>query len=140
MPGDPHYACAALSDRRGWWLLQLRPLDHVLAGGQLTCFGGRREEYENAETCVRRELHEELQWCPTILTPALELWQGPTYLACFFRGTLNVPVSALRTEPRHLAVLVPVAALGGLPISLWHAAALLGIQRGDRHVEVSGSQ
>ena len=136
MVAMPQYACAFLRDARGWWLLQLRPMDILLAPGQLTCFGGRREGDEAPEACLRRELQEELGWCPRQLTPALQLWQGPRLIAGFFQGTLDVPLTQLRLEAGYRALMAPGAAHPGLPLSPWHAQAIDACQRGRALLQV----
>jgi 8-oxo-dGTP diphosphatase len=121
---EPEYACGLISDSRGWWLLQLRPSDKPLAPGRLTCFGGRREDGETAEACLRRELDEELGWCPALLSPSIELRDGPRFIALFFRGRLDIPVTRLRVEAGDAAILAPPDAIPGLPVSPWHSVVL----------------
>jgi len=133
-PPLPLYACALLQDAAGWWVLQLRPPGARHAPGQLTCFGGRREDGEDAASCLRRELTEELGWVPDALGETLELWQRETYLACFWRCRLTVAWSSLRTEPGHVALRVPARALPGLPVSPWHGAVLQAAAAGVRRV------
>src|SRR5579859_7212422 len=60
----PKYVCAILEDAEGRFLLESRLDDARLAAGRLTCFGGRREDDESPEECLRRELREELNWEP----------------------------------------------------------------------------
>ncbi len=85
----PDYACAIITDRRGWLLLELRPPSARFAAGLLTCFGGRREAGEDAPTALERELEEELGWTPAVAEPACDLWQGSWFIARFFRCTWN---------------------------------------------------
>jgi 8-oxo-dGTP pyrophosphatase MutT (NUDIX family) len=134
---QPQYACAFLSDARGWWLLQLRPVDHALAAGQLTCFGGRLHAHETAEAGLRRELHEELHWCPRQLSLVLEMWQGSIWIASFYRGELEVPLQHLTTEPGHVAILAPWPSLPGLPMSPWHDHAFRAFQRADKRLDLA---
>lgn len=130
----PDYACAIISAQDGRRLLQLRPADARHAASQLTCFGGAREPQESAETCLMRELHEELGWRPTHLRPVCDLQQGSRHLARFFACELS-PGTPLRTEPGHVAVWVPAAALPGLPLSPWHRAVLAAVDDGRTSVE-----
>jgi 8-oxo-dGTP pyrophosphatase MutT (NUDIX family) len=133
---EPEYACGLIADPRGWWLLQLRPSDQRIAPGLLTCFGGRREPGESAEACLRRELAEELGWCPASLTPTVELWKAERFIARFYRGPLDVPLARLRLEPGQAAILASPLTLPGLPVSPWHAAVFAAMQRGDRRAEI----
>ncbi len=132
---EPDYACAVISAPDGRRLLQLRPPDARHAAGQLTCFGGMREPGESAESCLRRELHEELGWDPGSLTPLCELWVGGRLIARFYHSALPDGVR-LTTEPGHAAVWVPTKALPGLPVSPWHRAVLAAVDAGAAVVEL----
>lgn len=135
-PSEPEYACAIINGADGRRLLQLRPGEARHAAGQLTCFGGAREPSETAETCLRRELHEELGWWVGDLRPACDLRQGARFIARFFHCTL--PASTpLRTEPGHVAVWVATPSLPGLPLSPWHRAVLTAVDQGLSVVEVA---
>lgn len=136
MPEDrPDYACAIIADANGRQLLQLRPVDARHAAGQLTCFGGAREPQESAESCLERELIEELGWRPTSLRRACDLRQGVRHIARFFRCTMP-PGTVLRTEPGHLALWVPVTALSAVPLSPWHRMVLEAVDRGHTVVDL----
>lgn len=126
---EPDYACAIISAPDGRRLWQLRPPDARHAAGQLTCFGGRREPGESTESCLRRELHEELGWSPRLLTPLCDLRVGGRLIARFHACAMSDGVR-LTTEPGHVALWVPDAALPGLPLSPWHRAVLAAVQRG----------
>lgn len=131
----PEHACAILTDPAGRLLLQLRPAWARHAAGQLVCFGGKRHPDEDAEACLRRELAEELGWCPAELAPALELRRGSRWIARFCLG--RVPAgTALRTEPGFQAVWAPWQALPGLPLSPWHRSALDAWRSGQGAAEV----
>jgi 8-oxo-dGTP pyrophosphatase MutT (NUDIX family) len=134
---EPEYACALIADARGWWLLQLRPGDKPLAPGQLTCFGGRLEPGETAVAGLRRELDEELGWCPRELIPAVDLRDDERFIARFFRGTLDVPLARLRTEPGDRAILAPPLALPALPVSPWHRLVLDAARDGRALVDLA---
>ena len=131
----PDYACAIISAPDGYRLLQLRPASARHAAGQLTCFGGRREPKESAETCLLRELNEELAWTATTLFPACELRQGRHFIARFFHCPM--PRSTrFSTELGHVALWIPTKALSGLPLSPWHRAVLTAVDRGVGVVEL----
>jgi 8-oxo-dGTP pyrophosphatase MutT (NUDIX family) len=134
-PAEPDYACAIITAPNGRRLLQLRPLDARHAAGQLTCFGGAREPQESAETCLRRELHEELGWTPVAMQPACDLRRGSQFIARFFYCPMT-KLATLTTEPGHQAVWVPTDALPGLPLSPWHRAVLAAVDRGESVVEL----
>jgi 8-oxo-dGTP pyrophosphatase MutT (NUDIX family) len=129
----PAYACAIIRDAGGRLLLQLRPLDARHAAGQLTCFGGAREDHETAEACLRRELVEELGWHPSVLHPACDLHQDGRFIARFFHCPYDGR-GGFTTEPGHQALWVPPSAVPGLPLSPWHRAVLDAVARGDGRV------
>ena len=136
MPADlPDYACAIIRGHDGRRLLQLRPLGARHAGGQLTCFGGAREPRESAETCLMRELHEELGWRPTDLRVACDLRQGTRHIARFFSCSMAA-ATPLRTEPGHVALWVSTPTLSALPLSPWHRAVLEAVDQGRSVVEL----
>ena len=135
LPDYPDYACAIITAADGFHLLQLRPASARHAAGQLTCFGGRREPLESAETCLLRELDEELKWTATTLFPVCDLRQGRQWIARFFRCPM--PRSTrLVTELGQVALWVPALALSGLPLSPWHRAVLAAVDRGVGVVEL----
>lgn len=131
---QPDYACAVIEDASGRLLLELRRAQAQHAADHLTCFGGRREADESDRACLLRELDEELQWMPTRMEPCCELWQGPTFIARFFR--CDVPGGTLRTEPGTCAVWAPWQSLPGLPLSPWHRHVLSAVQRREPRVDL----
>lgn len=136
MPEDlPDYACAIIRGHDGRRLLQLRPAEARHAPGQLTCFGGAREPQESAETCLMRELHEELGWSPMDLRPACDLRQGTRHIARFFHCSMAAGTK-FRTEPGHLALWVPTPVLPALPLSPWHRLVLDAVDHGGSVVEL----
>jgi 8-oxo-dGTP diphosphatase len=135
--GQPEYACAALRDPRGRWLLELRPATSRHAGDRLTCFGGRREPGEDAASCVRRELGEELGWCPERLEAVLELWDDGRFIAAFYCGQLPDPMPTLRVLPGHVAILVPDQSLAGVPLSPWHGLVIAALRGGRQRVDLA---
>ncbi len=132
----PEYCCAILSDPRGWLWLQLRPPTARVAADQLTCFGGRREEGEDAEECLHRELDEELGWRPSTLQPRCELWKGPRLIARFFAVSPAPVRAALHVEAGSCALAAPWQALPGLPVSPWHALVLAAVRAGTTRVDL----
>ncbi len=132
---QPDYACAIIAGQNGRRLLQLRPSQARHAPSQLTCFGGAREPEESSETCLERELLEELGWRPGQLRHACDLQQGPRHIARFFHCTLP-DGTTLRTEPGHVALWVPTAALPALPLSPWHRLVLEAVDRGRSVVDL----
>lgn len=132
---EPEYACAIITGADGRRLLQLRPAGARHAPGQLTCFGGARDPSETAESCLRRELFEELGWVAGQLHPACDLRQGPRFIARFFHGTMPAD-TPLRTEPGHVALWVTTACLPGLPVSPWHRAVLTAVAHGRTLVDL----
>ncbi len=132
---QPEYACALIVDPRGWLVLQLRPADARPASGLLTCFGGRCETGEDDRACLERELDEELGWRPAALARACELWQGPRFIARFYETTATLPMRAV--EPGHVAIAVPLASLGGLPLSPWHGSLIGAWRSGIARVDLA---
>ena len=57
---QPMYACGLILDERGWLVFEQQPSGARNAAGRLTCFGGRARPHESWQTCLRRELSEEL--------------------------------------------------------------------------------
>jgi 8-oxo-dGTP pyrophosphatase MutT (NUDIX family) len=131
----PDHACAVITAADGRCLLQLRPADARHAASQLTCFGGRREPRESAELCLFRELDEELGWRPPACRPLCDLRVAGRWIARFFACAMPAGVR-LATEPGHVALWVPPAALPGLPLSPWHDAVLRAVARGDATVDL----
>jgi 8-oxo-dGTP pyrophosphatase MutT (NUDIX family) len=128
----PNYCCAIIEDQHGWLLLQLRPANARFAPGQLTCFGGRREDGEDPLACIRRELHEELGWCPQELFRRVDLvGHGGRMIAWFYQACLPAGTKLL-PETDHAFVLAPWPALPALPLSNWHRESLAALRMGLR--------
>jgi 8-oxo-dGTP pyrophosphatase MutT (NUDIX family) len=138
----PEYACAVITDARGWLLLQLRPPTARVAASQVTCFGGRREADEDARACLRRELREELGWPAPDGTACCELWRGERFIARFYAlrhpSRLDRPHQHLHLEPGHVAIAAPWPSLPGLPVSPWHRRVLAAIASGGNRVDLDG--
>ena len=79
----PPYCCVILPSpsfaRKGvsgpvLFFVEARGLDATKAAGQLTCFGGKREEGEDPLECIQRECHEEMGWVPPGIRRAVDLY------------------------------------------------------------------
>jgi 8-oxo-dGTP diphosphatase len=129
----PEYACAILEDGKGRLLLESRPGHARFAAGKLTCFGGRREDGESPEQCLRRELREELNWEPAEVEKRIELWIAGAPKAWFFHASLDTGFDLSGIAPGHRGVFVSKSDLLQLPVSPWHAAVLATwLSRGAR--------
>ena len=135
-PMTPDHACVILRDAAGRFLLEERPADARHAAGQWTCFGGKREPHEDAASCARRELVEELGWAPDALAPAVDLWVGGRHIAHFYFAPLDRDAAALRLEPGRRAVLLAPEDLGTAPLSSWHRAVLRAFLEGRTRVDL----
>ena len=129
---------AILEDAEERLLLESRPHDARLAAGQLTCFGGRREEEESPEACLRRELREELSWEPRRCQKRIELWVAGDLVAWFYHAVLDVGSDQLCVAPGCRALLVSRQELSSLPLSPWHAAVLRAWLVGKTAVDLDG--
>lgn len=116
-------------------MFERRPLDEADAPGMLTCFGGGREEREDAESCLRRELREELGFEAgelervfTLRTPRGEAW--------FYRlgGGATGPEEGMVRALEVGFEVVWVDSVSELmqEVGAWHRAVLDGIRRGER--------
>lgn len=89
----------AMLQREGLWLLQLRDdIDSIIYPGHWGLFGGHLDPGETATEAVLRELHEEIDWSPSV---PLEPWfsdDSGNRVAHVFRGALTVPLSQLQLK------------------------------------------
>ncbi|MBL8885287.1 MAG: NUDIX domain-containing protein [Phycisphaerales bacterium] len=140
MSNEPRYCCAILMDSRGRYVFERRPQNEADAPGMLTCFGGGREEREDAESCLRRELREELGFVAgelervfTLRTPRGEAW--------FYRlaggetGPEEGTVRAL--EAGFEVVWVDSASELLKEVGAWHRVVLDGLARGEHQATVA---
>lgn len=132
----PEYCCAILTQKETHFLLQLRPKWSRHAPNKLVCFGGKREDGELPEACIRRELQEELNWVPSDLTLAVELWVDDCPKAWFYVADLDIDLTEIQTEPGFEAHLISADSLGTHPLSGWHLAVLGAYLRHDQLVQL----
>lgn len=132
----PRYCCAILETADGRLLLELRPPTAARAAGRITCFGGTREPGESPEACIRRELCEELGWCPERIEHVLVLRREGRVLAWFYRAEAPPDEGVIRTEPGYAAVWAHRTELASVDLSPWHRAALEAYASGLRIADV----
>ncbi|KAL1523557.1 hypothetical protein AB1Y20_018493 [Prymnesium parvum] len=134
----PRYCCAILRDPSGALLLEARPPSASVAGGELTCFGGKREPGEEPLACLLRECREELGWAPHDAARAVDLYVDGALVAFFFTASAPPRAAPLRLEPGRRAVWmddVRRTHADGVPLSPWHACVLRALQAGDRRAD-----
>lgn len=152
-PADwPLFCCAILRDARGTYLLEKRPATAMAAAGKLTCFGGKRGAGESPETCMRRELLEELKFRPpdgTLERCVTLLWTGPDrvfatkkvvtggVLAWYYKCAAPEADKAKCVIPGHTAVWVPPGQILKAELSDWHRTALKAEREGFKTTNVS---
>lgn len=85
----------AILQQDGKFLMQLRDdYPHILYPGHWGFFGGHLEPGETAEVGVRRELLEEIGYCPSQLTP-FDSHEDTYVIRHIYYGELDVDLSKL---------------------------------------------
>lgn len=86
----------AIIHQDGQFLMQLRDdLPNIIFPGHWGFFGGHLEPGEDADTGVRRELHEEIGHVPTALT-LFESTEDERVIRHFYQAELTIPVNQLQ--------------------------------------------
>lgn len=86
----------AMLQQDNHWLLQLRDdLDGIVAPGCWGLFGGHLEAGERADIALRRELLEEIGWCPKQLNPWVE-HRDSQRVVHVFTAVLDVALTQLQ--------------------------------------------
>ena len=85
----------AILHQNGKFLMQLRDdLHHILFPGHWGFFGGHLDPGEDADSGVRRELHEEIGYVPETLT-LFERTEDERVIRNFYQAELSIPVEQL---------------------------------------------
>ncbi len=85
----------AIIHQNGKFLMQLRDdFPNILFPGHWGFFGGHIEPGEDAETGMRRELHEEIGHVPTTIT-LFQRTEDTKVIRHFYQAELTVPISDL---------------------------------------------
>lgn len=90
-----HIVAIAILHREGKFLMQLRDDDPaIMHPGRWAFFGGHLEAGESPEMGVRRELLEEIGYCPAELT-LFHSWEDTHVTRHVYHGILGVPLTEL---------------------------------------------
>jgi len=95
----------AILHQDGKFLMQLRDdFPHIIYPGCWGFFGGHMEPGEDADTSIKRELLEEIGYCPPTLS-LFDQQSDETKRRYYYYGELTVPVSELQlNEGQDLAL------------------------------------
>ncbi len=135
---DPRFCCAILTDSRGYYILERRPLHETDAPGKLTFFGGGRLDGEDPLACLRRELLEELGFTPGPLERVFTL-RTPRGQAWFYTARGPEEGAATAREPGYRAVWISPDELLASPLAPWHRVVLEALRRGETEAQVPSS-
>jgi 8-oxo-dGTP pyrophosphatase MutT (NUDIX family) len=134
--GWPEYCCAILIDVQGKYLIERRSPKAASAPGQLACFGGKRDNTEHPDRCIRREIKEELGWSVgalrLVVAVRLRDRRSGREIAWFYKG--RAPRPDLTLTPLPGSVILRLSAselLAASDLSAWHRAALEADSRGE---------
>ncbi len=133
----PPYCCVLLHEASsGALLLEERPSSARHAAGQLTCFGGNREEGEGALECIKRECDEELGWVPSSLRRAVDLYVDGELIAWFYEAAAPSSDVELRYEEQRRGVwCYPGDREMEARLSPWHACVISAWRRGESRAD-----
>ncbi|MDA3962465.1 MAG: NUDIX domain-containing protein [Planctomycetota bacterium] len=134
MRSQPAYVCAILLDRHGRLLMERRYPKQSLAARHLTCFGGGREFHEQPLMALRRELREELAWCPSRFGPSIDLYVLRSWIARFYLVKLDAFPAVPQRGPGGWPDTIPVAQFNHPTVSRWHREVLRAWRSGRRRV------
>ncbi|KAG8470347.1 hypothetical protein KFE25_008768 [Diacronema lutheri] len=140
--GSPQYCCVILVRHTTPtdfpdFLVEQRPAAASVAGGQLTCFGGKREQGEEPLAALLRECEEELGWAPPDVVRACDLFVNGELVAWFYLAAAPPPGTPLRFESGVEAIWA--TSVTDPRLSPWHAAVLQAWSRGEQRVDLAGS-
>lgn len=117
--------------------VEQRPASARVAGGQLTCFGGKRNPGEEPLAALMRECEEELGWTPPDVVRACDLFVDGQLTAFFYLAAAPPPGTPLRFEAGVEGVFIE--SVTDPRLSPWHSAVLQAWSRGEQRVSVVDS-
>lgn len=117
--------------------VEQRPASARVAGGQLTCFGGKRNLREEPLAALMRECEEELGWTPPDVVRACDLFVDGQLTAFFYLAAAPPPGTPLRFEAGVEGVFIE--SVTDPRLSPWHSAVLQAWSRGEQRVSVVDS-
>jgi len=139
----PPYCCVILegaAEHTGLLFVEERSHSAKVAGGQLTCFGGKRESAEAPYECALRELQEELRWNPTgEVRRVCDLYVDGELIAWFYqaRGPSSEEEATLQFEEGRRGIWVEPE---DPRFSAWHASTLMAYAAGRPRADFTSTQ